>query len=222
MRLGLAIAFLVSIAPARAEPTCNDPAVIDAFLETIKCQELLRCATDEIVRGTSKELSKLSDEELRQRALTSMNAGTPAQTKAAAWSRGFTELAAATAAESHIGWRNAFSSMKANATPIDYDPSRKRYVCQGYFTFDKTLLTEALIRYSRLAALSNETVIKAITFKLSENQDPNPILRSAAISMQLKLQRCLNENRTFYVQPTTGNAFIVGLDQNALVPGCPD
>lgn len=196
--------------------------MLDAFLETIKCQELLRCATDEIVRGTSKELSKLSDQELRQRALASMDASAPAQTKAAAWSRGFIELAAATAAESHIGWRDAFLSMKATANPIDYDPARKRFVCQGHFTFDQTLLIDALKRYSRLTALNNETILKAIVLKISANEDPNPILRGAAISIQLKLQRCLNENRTFYVQPTTGGAFIVGLDQNALVQGCPD
>ena len=52
-----------------------------------------------------------------------------------------------------IGWRDAFPTVKASATAPNCDPSLKRYTCQGRFSFEPSLLSEAARRYSLVLAL---------------------------------------------------------------------
>ena len=213
-----AIILLLTISLCQAEPKCSDPAVLEAYAEIIKCKEILQCAGNPI-RGTSRDLAKMSDAELRQRALKSAfdvlspNLKTnPALVKLANFTAGLKSSLL-------IGWRDAFRSMKVSATTIAYDPGLRRYSCQGRFSFDPSLLSEAMRRNMLALELRKPKKIESVFFQLAANQDPMLLLAESAKRTE-GAEKCINTNRIFYLQPTGESRFVVALDQNAIAPGC--
>lgn len=214
-----AIALLLTVSLCHAEPKCGDAAVLELFAEAIKCQEVAPCA-GEVIRGTSRDLAKMSDAELRRGTLRTAFEKPLPNLRAQPY---FVQLANFTAdldSSVMIGWRDAFRTMKASATAVDYDPSRRRYTCQGRFSFDPALLSEAIRRFSLWLTLAEPTTMKLVLTKMAEGQDPTPILAGKAKRAERYVARCFNTNRVFYVQPERESKLIVNLDKSTMVPGC--
>ncbi|MDP3859802.1 MAG: hypothetical protein Q8Q73_18740, partial [Stagnimonas sp.] len=101
-----AFALLPTLSLCQAEPKCGDAAVLESYAEAIKCGEIANCAGDEI-GGTSRDLAKMSDTKLQQKVLRIT------ASKELPHSDEMVAFVAGIASSSLIGWRDAFSTMKA-------------------------------------------------------------------------------------------------------------
>jgi hypothetical protein len=214
-----AVALLLTLSFCRAEPNCDDAAVLELYAEAVKCQEIAHCAGD-VINGTSRDLAKMSDAELQQRSLRSVFNNARQTSRDLPHFDKWVTFTAGVMSSSLIAWRDAFPTMKASAAPVDYDPDLRRHTCHGRFGFDPPLLSEAIRRYSRLIALVEPKTEMLVSKMIAQNENPESTLKEMAKSTEAKLAKCFNTNRIFYLQSTTANEFSLKLDKNKVAPGC--
>jgi hypothetical protein len=186
-------AILGTISCSRADSKCSDPAVLAVYSEVMKCQVFSRCSASDPYANSSKELDGLSEDEVKSRVYKKFLRDT-AQTDARNYPNreGVGRFISTIGASTLIGWRDAFRTMKVGATPIDYDPNRRRYTCRGQISFsDTALLHEALRRQSLSTAAQYDKMLLLIVSQIGANGDPTPILRGMAKPIEMNLDNCL-------------------------------
>lgn len=198
---------------SRAEVRCDDPPVLAVVADVFKCQELVTCAGDSWgALNSAKAIETASDEVISREVESGMattlrnyqKIGTPAATE-------FGKSVVQATQNMVSALRDFFPSIQVSAKAIDYEPNRRRYTCQANFRFNDAKFQQYAKYQGLMVALANQTMVMIIQARLSDGNDPRLIVNRQAQINAAQLN-CLSRTRTYSLQPTIGQEFIVTFD----------